>query len=46
MLIGMNEPVLVNTVNRALGEIYKFQETILDAISPRILLVYDIPPVL
>lgn len=46
MLIGMNEPVLVNTVNRALGEIYKFQETILDTISPRILLVYDIPPIL
>ena len=46
MLIGMNEPVLVNVVNRALGEIYKFQETVLDAISPRILLVYDVPPVL
>lgn len=46
MLIGMNEPVLVNTVNRVLGGLYEFQENILDAISPRILLVYDIPPVL
>jgi hypothetical protein len=40
MFIGMNEPVLVNVVNRALGAIYDFQVEALESISPRIRPLY------
>lgn len=46
MYIGMNEPVLVNVVNRALDYIYDFQIRALSSIAPRIKTLYTVIPVL
>lgn len=44
--IGMNEPVLVNVVNRALNELYDFQLSALDSISPKIQTLFTVIPTL
>lgn len=44
LYIGMNEPVLVNVVNRALGTIYDFQIKALSAISPEITTLFTTIP--
>lgn len=44
LYVGMNEPVLVNVINRTLNTIYDFQVKALSAISPEIQTVYTSIP--
>jgi len=46
LYIGMNEPVLVGVINRALGKLYDFQVKALEYISPQIQTVYNVIPTL